>query len=204
MGLLTGVAAALARRSPVVRDPGRFEQQASVALVLCADEEDLSLLFIKRREHEDDPWSAHTAFPGGRIDLADADARAAAVRETLEEVDLDLDLARARPLGRLDDLAGRSASLVVSAFVYGLPEPWPVQANYEVDETRYMPLAELEAPQAQVHADFDYHGQTLALPAIQVFEPPAMPLWGLSYRFLELLMRALERPIPTMPWDESL
>lgn len=199
---LDEVAAALDRRPPLIRDGSQFDQQAAVSLVLCPAQDDLSLLFIKRREHEEDPWSGHSAFPGGRIDPGDDDARAAALRETLEEVGLDLE--RARALGRLDDLTGRSASLVVSAFVYGLPEPWPLEPNYEVEDARYMPLVEIGDTARQVHADFEYRGQKLALPAIRVFDPPAIPLWGLSYRFLELLMGALARPIPPMPWDESL
>jgi 8-oxo-dGTP pyrophosphatase MutT (NUDIX family) len=199
---LDDVAAAFGRRPPRVRAASEFAEQAAVSLVLCPEAADLSLLFIKRREHPDDRWSGHTAFPGGRIDPGDADARAAALRETLEEVGLDL--AQARPLGRLDDLTGRSASLVVSGFVYGLPAPRALDLNYEVDAARFMPLAEIEDTARHVHADFDYRDMVLALPAIQVFEPPALPLWGLSYRFLEQLMRLLGRPIPAMPWDESL
>jgi 8-oxo-dGTP pyrophosphatase MutT (NUDIX family) len=198
------VRAALEARDPIVRDPADYEQHASVALVVApeARDDDLQLLFIRRRKHHSDPWSGHTALPGGRIDPGDAGPRAAAERETLEEVGVDL--TRAELLGRLDDLTGKTASLVVSCFVYGLVEAPRLVTNYEVDDARFMPFAEIESPERHTIDGFRYLGQELVLPAIQVFDPPAMPLWGLTYRFLEIFMHAIGRPIPPMPWDESL
>lgn len=194
--------AALDRRPARLRARADFDQHASVALVLVAEPDDLSLLFIRRREHPSDPWSGHTAFPGGRLDPGDDDARAAAERETFEEVGVDL--ASAAALGRLDDLAGRSASLLVSGFVYGLRRRPALTPNHEVDVARCMPLREIESTDHHLLRDFDYLGQSLYLPALRVFDPPAAPLWGLSYRFLELFMRIIGRPIPAMPWDEEL
>src|SRR5262249_57053733 len=96
-------------------------------LVLRGKAQEPELLFIERARHPDDPWSGHMAFPGGRVDPGDSDPRAAAERETLEEVGLSL--AGAEALGQLDDLEGRHAGrrlpLVISAYVYHLPEAGP-------------------------------------------------------------------------------
>jgi hypothetical protein len=51
---------------------------------------DPEMLFIKRAANERDPWSGHIAFPGGRRDASDESDVAVAVRETWEEVGLDL------------------------------------------------------------------------------------------------------------------
>ena len=57
-----------------------------MALVLAGSGDELSLCFIRRAEHPLDPWSGHMALPGGRWDPTDPHPRAAAERETLEEV----------------------------------------------------------------------------------------------------------------------
>src|SRR5262245_25531983 len=106
----------LALRDPVTISGRR---QAAVAIVLHEAATGPEMLFIERAQRRGDPWSGHMAFPGGRVDSTDAHARAAAERETREEVGLDL--AGAEALGRLDDLnAGIRlvAPLVLAAFVY--------------------------------------------------------------------------------------
>lgn len=48
------------------------------------------VLFIKRAARQGDRWTSHIALPGGRRDPEDLDDQAAAVRETIEEVGIDL------------------------------------------------------------------------------------------------------------------
>ena len=81
--------------------PGR---RARVAIALHEGGGSLELLFIERASRDGDPWSGHMAFPGGRVDDTDLGPRAAAERETLEEVGLSL--AGAELLGQLDDIHG--------------------------------------------------------------------------------------------------
>ena len=51
---------------------------------------DPEVLFIKRAARKGDRWTSHVALPGGRRDPGDADDLAAAIRETSEEVGIDL------------------------------------------------------------------------------------------------------------------
>src|SRR5690606_40751986 len=51
------------------------------------------------------PWSGQIALPGGRRDPCDSDEQAVAVRETREEIGVELPAAHC--VGRLDDLEGR-------------------------------------------------------------------------------------------------
>src|SRR6185436_21144367 len=78
--------------------------QAAVAVILIGSEatSTLELLLIQRSERAGDPWSGHMALPGGRRDARDIDLRATAMRETREEIGVELSTARL--LGRLDDL----------------------------------------------------------------------------------------------------
>lgn len=48
------------------------------------------VLFIKRAARKGDRWTSHIALPGGKRDPEDADDLSAAVRETWEEVGLDV------------------------------------------------------------------------------------------------------------------
>ena len=186
----------LAARPPdvVSEDGGR---RAAVALVLRRTRADTEVLFIERASREGDPWSGHMAFPGGRIDPDDANPRSAAERETLEEVGVDL--SGADRLGRLDDLRGHRVSgvpsLVVSAFVYHVPEPPSLLPNHEVREAFWFPLERLLDPDRQVEYPLR-RMPDMKFPGILVGEPDRHIVWGLTYRFIEVFFDALGRPMP--------
>lgn len=188
-----------AHRPEQLADPAR--PRAAVSLVLRGDPQQPELLFIERARHPEDPWSGHMAFPGGRVDPGDRDPRAAAERETLEEVGLSL--ARAEALGQLDDLEGRHAGrrlpLVISAYVYHLPEAGPLAPNHEVEETLWVPLADLVDPRHHV----EYPVASMGFPGIRVGDPERHVVWGLTYRFLETFLALLGSPLPDR-WTQRL
>src|ERR1035437_8323829 len=90
--------ARLARIASAVRAhaPARAERdgtyfEAAVALILRETVDgEVELLFIKRAARGDDPWSGQIALPGGRHQASDQSLEDTAVRETLEEVGLEL------------------------------------------------------------------------------------------------------------------
>lgn len=193
---------ALARYEPSLSREQR-ERHASVALVLREGAAGAAeILFIERAEKEGDPWSGHMAFPGGRVDLPGESPEAAAVRETLEEVGLSL--AGAERLGRLDDLEGRHAGrppgMLISAFVYHVPEPGEiVRQESEVREAFWVPVRELVVPSRRVKRAFHGTG-SFEFPGIVVGEPDRHVVWGLTYRFLEVFFQALGQPFADHPW----
>lgn len=66
---------------------------ASVSLIRIkgsANELDDEIVFIKRALCDGDPWSGHCAFPGGGFEKSDLGLRETAIRETKEEVGLEL------------------------------------------------------------------------------------------------------------------
>ncbi len=176
--------------------------RASVAVVLSTANGDVRVLLIERAESESDRWSGHIAFPGGRVDPADPSPRHAAERETLEETGVDLH--PAEYLGRLDDLTGSVESVLVSAFVYVVSDPGPFVLNAEVKQAFWMPLSELCDPDRHVERIFTYADREIDVPAIRVLEREKPVLWGISYRFLELLLQVIGGEIPLMPWHSDL
>jgi 8-oxo-dGTP pyrophosphatase MutT (NUDIX family) len=94
------------------------QRRAAVAIVLH-DEPSPRVLLMKRAERPGDPWSGHISLPGGRYQAGDGDLRITAIRETEEE--LGIDLAGAVLLGNLAPLQPRSAGpngIEVTPFVF--------------------------------------------------------------------------------------
>jgi 8-oxo-dGTP pyrophosphatase MutT (NUDIX family) len=181
---------------------GPVEQRAAVAMVLRDVGGEPSLLFIQRAESDDDHWSGHLAFPGGRVDPTDASPRHAAERELREEVGLAVP--PAVHLGRVDDLRGRSHEMAISAFVYGVEATPPLRPNYEVAEAFWVGFSTLTDPARHVVRRFQYLENEIEVPAIDLLGPGRPVLWGLSYRFLEILLGHLGHAIPPMPWRTDL
>jgi 8-oxo-dGTP pyrophosphatase MutT (NUDIX family) len=167
--------------------------RAAVALVVCAAESGTEVLFIERSEHDQDPWSGHLGFPGGRVEPADPGPRDAAERETLEEIGLDL--AVAEYLGRLDDLAGASLPVVVSCFVFALQHRPELTPNpTEVRQAFWFPLEALLDPRRSGEKTFLFRGEEWTCPAIQVLGDGRPWLWGITYRLICQFLEALGRP----------
>lgn len=173
--------------------------RAAVAAVLREsprDEGGADLLFVLRARDDRDPWSGHIGFPGGRIEPDDTSPRAAAERETLEE--LGLDLSRAKHLGRLDDVQAASGTIIVSPYAYALRgELDPALAlSAEVAEAFWMPFATLLDPTRATTHRLVLSERELLLRAIRFDEPHHPLLWGLTYRIVEQLFHLAGRALP--------
>ena len=62
---------------------------AAVNLLFCENEGEVFIAMIKRAINEQDPWSGHYAFPGGKLEGSESLLQAAN-RETYEEIGLQL------------------------------------------------------------------------------------------------------------------
>jgi 8-oxo-dGTP pyrophosphatase MutT (NUDIX family) len=189
--LLERLRASLASRPPMTIDAAR--SRAAVAAVLRAQGEQTQVLLIRRAEHPGDPWSGHMAFPGGRFDEGDADLVHTVTRETLEELQLDLQ-AQAQLIGRLDDIPayarGVATGLVVAPFVFWLPgtEGPVLQPNHEVAEALWAELGPMIGGHSLTTLDYPHDGMVLKMPGFQVGE---RVVWGLTYLMLQSLLSRL-------------
>lgn len=175
-------------RPEVVEDGGK--RHAAVAAIFHEDATGVRLLFIERARCEGDPWSGHIAFPGGGMEAQDAGARAAAERETLEEIGLDL--RTADYLGRLDDVAGATLPVRVSGFVYGVDEmPERFAMNHEVREVFWTRVDDLLDPERRVTLQVRFEGEEPVRPGIDLLGPGRPVLWGITYRFVTRFLEIL-------------
>lgn len=161
--------------------------RAAVAIVLRADEphsQGPEVLLIERAQRQGDPWSGHMAFPGGRQDRGES-LEGTAIRETIEEVGLDLE--GSPVLGRLDDLTGRRTGregLVISAFVFRFEgASRALRLNHEVASAHWVALRALLDPDRQV--EYQYRGFDELFPGTVVGHPERHVVWGLTHRFLQ-------------------
>jgi 8-oxo-dGTP pyrophosphatase MutT (NUDIX family) len=131
---------------PEVHREKKFSERepahAAVLLPLVMREE-LTLILTQRTAHLS-THSGQIALPGGKLDATDADATAAALRETHEEIGLPS--AHVEVLGTLPTYVTGSAFIITP--VVGLVRPgFTLEPNpYEVDDVFEVPLAFLMNP----------------------------------------------------------
>lgn len=172
----------LHNRTPLLETTSRAAK-AAVALILRAGGNGPEVLFIQRARHDGDPWSGDLGFPGGKIEPEDISARAAAERETLEEVGLDL--APGRYLGQLDDLIGDHLPVLISCFVYAIGHPpLALTPSQEVTRAFWFPLAELRSPYRRLQATVRFGSEYFVRPAICLRDASEVVLWGITYRLV--------------------
>jgi 8-oxo-dGTP pyrophosphatase MutT (NUDIX family) len=150
------------------------------------------LLFIVRAPHDGDPWSGDIGFPGGRLEADEKHPRQAAERETKEE--LGIDLGQSDYLGRLDDIYGATLPILVSCFVFKLNADQHLQPNHEIAEIFWFNLMQLLEVKRHHMANFNYRGQQITHPAVDLLGPGQTVLWGITYRLVRSFFAIFDRP----------
>ena len=163
--------------------------QAAVALLIRPDG---SVLFIRRAEHENDPWSGHMALPGGRVDPDDAGPEGAVRREVREEIGLDLGTAQL--LGRLDQVASPDLAprVCVTPFVFALPnDPALTLSRAEVSAVHWYDMSTLVEGTGRGTFPYNYQGTDYLLPCIDQAD---RRIWGMTLRIVDDLLQRLKAP----------
>lgn len=187
---LTELAAALAARRARLLPGRRWLTRAAVAVVLAEAPvtPELSVLLMRRATRKGDPWSGHMSFPGGRVQREDANPRATALRETFEEVGLEL--ADESYLARMSDVVTRRherpTPMIVSPYVFRCAQPPKLVVNRESEEALWVPLSFLANPANRRQMSWKQLGVTWRFPC---YDYEGRRIWGLTLLMLNELLR---------------
>lgn len=182
--IVARVERALAGRAPRLAERDEPFKEAAVALVLRPyGDDDADLLLIRRATRDGDPWSGQIGLPGGRFDVSDPSLEYTALRETLEEVGLDLHR-HGRVIGQLDDLRPRTPVLppiIVRPFVCVVESAGELVLSDEVAEARWVRLSALFAPGARIETEV--HVRELHM-RVAAYLHGDFTIWGMTERIL--------------------
>jgi 8-oxo-dGTP pyrophosphatase MutT (NUDIX family) len=159
---------------------------AAVSVMLTGGQAPKTLL-IKRAERAGDPWSGQVAFPGGRFHEGDKSARDTAVRETLEEVGIDL-AASSEFLGYFKPFRTHTGSMDVVPTLFLLKGDVQVKTNDEVKSYLWVEVERLMPDQARATHNLRLGDESMEVPALRVGD---YVVWGLTQRIISAL---LEQP----------
>jgi 8-oxo-dGTP pyrophosphatase MutT (NUDIX family) len=169
------------------------QRRAAVAAILRPSRfgsRDSEVLLIRRAERVGDPWSGHMAFPGGHQEPVDPDSYTTAVRETREEIGLDL--REHEYLGPLDEvpatIRGMRVGISIAPHVFAMHGEASLRPNYEVAEIVWAELGPMARGEVDAIKEWNYEGQLQQAPGFQV---DSHVVWGLTHRMLLSLFDVL-------------
>ena len=181
----------LARRLAALEHaPLTSERKAAVAVALHDEGDGAHVLLMRRIVDPNDRWSGQISLPGGHHEEEDDDLVATAIRETVEEVGVDL-AAGGQLLGPLAPIQARTREGLLPLWIAPLvfvtarrlaPTPGP-----EASEAFWFPLA--PAARGELDSVTVLRPETGELVAeLPCWRHEGRVIWGLTYRILSGLI----------------
>jgi 8-oxo-dGTP pyrophosphatase MutT (NUDIX family) len=182
------------RQGAIAEGGGAGLKRAAVLIPLVARAEGVTVLLTQRTSH----LAAHAgqiSFPGGRMEPEDRDARAAALRETEEEIGLPR--SQIALLGEMEEY-GTITGFRVTPVVGVVTPPFTLRPDpSEVAEVFEVPLAFILNPANRRHAVEKRDGLER-----DIYEIPygTYRIWGFTARLLVRLVDVIEG---AADWESS-
>ena len=168
----------------VAREPAPRGLRLAAVSIIIRDREAPKVLLIKRAERAGDPWSGQIALPGGKKREGDATAKDTAIRETNEEVGIDLGKS-ATFLGYASVTTTHTGTMDVVPSVFILDRNVKTSPNEEVASYLWADLVTILSPEARTTHRFEYGGEGVEMPAYAVGD---YVVWGLTQRILSSVL----------------
>jgi 8-oxo-dGTP pyrophosphatase MutT (NUDIX family) len=154
--------------------------RGAVAVLFKEKADDLWLLMIKRSENPRDPWSGQMAFPGGHADSKDRTLFDTGVRETMEEVGINIH--EQEFLGCLRNVQPKNAPMVVTPFLFlQVSEVHPMTSR-EAREVLWVPMAFLLNPKNVSSITIPIGDREVSMGCYVYLDHT---IWGMSFRIIQ-------------------
>ncbi|MGE5084952.1 MAG: NUDIX hydrolase [Bacillota bacterium] len=187
------ISASLSLRNPLDLSK-QLQNYACVSIILRGPADNLEVGFIQRANDPSDRWAGHIAFPGGKKEDSDFSDLGTALRETFEEVGIDL--LPDELIGRLDDIQARKHGTLleffIRPFVFFTDRDFQIKLDpSEVADFFWINLNDLRSQEKQTTYNLKRDETLIELPAIDVAKE--LPLWGLTYMMTQNLLNLLNK-----------
>jgi 8-oxo-dGTP pyrophosphatase MutT (NUDIX family) len=182
------------RMAPEGRNNFKYAEKTSLAAVLILlfpKNNELFTVFMKRPDYPG-VHSGQISFPGGKYELSDANLEHTALRESFEELGIQINSVKI--IGKLSPLHIPVSSFIVHPFI-GYIENKPVWRPDEKEVSRVieLPLSYLSNPNCIKHEVWDLHNLKLNVP---FYYADNEKIWGatamITSEFLEIYTSSLK------------
>ena len=176
----------------------RPTKQGAVVVLVYMRNGEPHVVFTKRTNNV----AAHKgeiSFPGGAYETEDASLLETALRETAEE--LGVDLRCAQVLGKLDDVPTATSGFVIAPFVIYVDSPPVFRPDpFEVAEVFDVPLKALLDPSVFHEEEWDFDGEARK---VQFYRHKDREIWGATARILRQFLQLYETQQMKLPAPSS-
>ncbi len=155
---------------------------AAVALILTPINTDFNVLFVKRVERHQDPWSGQIALPGGKRDPTDKTLKETVVRETAEETGINLLNYGFLGVLKTHISLPRPGMKILPFVILCDDEPLITLNTDELEAFFWISLTELATNKGKILFSFGEFPAYIA---------GDNAIWGLTYKILEDFFQAL-------------
>ena len=125
------------------------------------------------------------SFPGGKLDVTDLDLLETALRETHEEIGLDI--TRDQVIGQLDPVVTLNSGFMILPFVSIIDDIPKLVTNFEVEQILHIPLVPFLKTMKN-----DLNPSHNKIQAMYTFEYDKQIVWGASARILKQIQTCLK------------
>ncbi len=167
--------------SPMIKTDGRY-RLASVLVIIYGKE---PIVIMTEKPKHMKFHAGEISFPGGKLDVGDSDLLQTALRETSEEIGLEI--TKDQVIGQLEPVVTLNSGFLILPFVSVIDEIPPLAANSEVEKIFHIKLEPFLKTMAN-----DPNPSHNIIQEMYTFEYHNQIVWGASARILRQIQNLLK------------